>query len=141
MSLNDWILSLHLLSAFAYVGAEVVFWAMIVALSAGDEIPEWVRTEFPALPEVMARSAGRAGQYEAGIVSIIEAALLAPRVGDTFEAIVVDLNERRGGGLVAIREPAVTARCTGDDLPLGGRIDVRLQAADVMQRLVRFEPA
>jgi len=112
-----------------------------VALSAGDEIPEWVRTEFPALPEVMARSAGRAGQYEAGIVSIIEAALLAPRVGDTFEAIVVDLSERRGGGVVAIREPAVTARCTGDDLPLGGRIDVRLQAADVMQRLVRFEPA
>ena len=112
-----------------------------VALSAGEEIPEWVRAEFPALPEVMARSAGRAGQYEAGIVSIIEAALLAPRVGDTFEAIVVDLSERRGGGVVAIREPAVTARCTGDDLPLGGRIDVRLQAADVMQRLVRFERA
>ena len=64
-----------------------------------------MRAELPALPEVMARSAGRAGQYEAGIVSIVEAALLAPRVGDTFEAIVVDLNERRGGGVVAIREP------------------------------------
>ena len=89
----------------------------------------------------MARSAGRAGQYEAGIVLLVEAALLLPRVGDTFEAIVVDLNERRGGGVVAIREPAVTARCTGDDLPLGGRIDVRLEVADVMQRLVRFERA
>ena len=32
MELNDWILALHLLSAFALVGAEVVFGAMIVAL-------------------------------------------------------------------------------------------------------------
>ena len=36
MSLNDWILSLHLLTAFAYVGAEVVFNAMIVALWRTD---------------------------------------------------------------------------------------------------------
>ncbi len=32
MDLNDWILSLHLLSAFAMVGALVIFWIMIVAL-------------------------------------------------------------------------------------------------------------
>ena len=36
MDLNDWILSLHLLSAFALVGAEVVFWLMIVALWGAD---------------------------------------------------------------------------------------------------------
>ena len=36
MDLNDWILSLHLLSAFALVGAEVVFWLMIVALWGTD---------------------------------------------------------------------------------------------------------
>ena len=32
MSLNDWILALHLLAAFALVGALVIFWLMIVAL-------------------------------------------------------------------------------------------------------------
>ena len=32
MDLNDWILSLHVLSAFALVGAEVIFTLMIVAL-------------------------------------------------------------------------------------------------------------
>jgi exoribonuclease R len=109
-----------------------------VALSAGTEIPEWVRAEFPTLPEVMRESAGRAGQYEAGIVSIVEAALLAKSVGETFDAIVVELSERRGGGTVAIRQPAITARCTGDDLPLGGRVKVRLEEVDVMRRLVRF---
>ncbi|HEY7178573.1 MAG TPA: RNB domain-containing ribonuclease [Gaiella sp.] len=111
-----------------------------VALSAGTEIPEWACAELPTLPETMAESAGRAGQYEAGIVSIVEAALLAGRIGETFEAIVIELR-RRGGATVVVRNPAVTARCTGDDLPLGGRIRVRLTDADVMQRLVRFEPA
>jgi exoribonuclease R len=112
-----------------------------VSLSAGAEVPDWVRAELAALPETMAASAGRRGQYDAGIVSIVEAALLAGRVGETFEAIVVEVDERRGRALVTIREPAVTARCTGDDLPLGGRIRVRLTEADVMQRVVRFEPA
>ncbi len=110
-----------------------------IALSDGREVPEWVRAELPTLPEVMAKSGARAGQYEAGIVSIIEAALLAPRLGDTFAAIVIELHERRGGATVAIREPSVIARCRGDDLPLGGRIEARLDEVDVMRRLVRFE--
>jgi len=112
-----------------------------LALAAGDEIPDWVRAELWTLPETMAATGGRAGQYEAGIVSIVEAALLEQRVGETFEAIVVELHTRRGGATIALREPAVTARCTGDDLPLGGRIRVRLTDADVMKRLIRFEPA
>jgi len=112
-----------------------------LALAAGDGIPDWVRAELWTLPETMAATGGRAGQYEAGIVSIVEAALLEQRVGETFEAIVVELHTRRGGATIALREPAVTARCTGDDLPLGGRIRVRLTDADVMKRLIRFEPA
>lgn len=36
MDLNDWILSLHLLAAFALVGAMVIFWTMIVALWGTD---------------------------------------------------------------------------------------------------------
>ncbi|HET8742066.1 MAG TPA: RNB domain-containing ribonuclease [Gaiella sp.] len=114
---------------------------LCVALAAGAPIPEWVRAELWTLPETMAATGGRAGQYEAGIVSIVEAALLAGRVGETFEAIVVELHTRRGGATVALREPAVTGRCTGDGLPLGGRVRVRLTEADVMKRLVRFEPA
>ena len=50
----------------------------------------------------------------------------------------MDVDEHDGGGTVQLKEPAVTARCEGDDLPLGERIDVRLEVADVMKRLVRF---
>ncbi len=112
-----------------------------VAVCTGDAVPEWVRSALPALPETMERSNRRAQQYEAGIISTVEAAVLKPRVGETFEAVVVEVDEHDGGGTVQLTEPAVTARCEGDDLPLGERITVRLELADVAKRQVRFVPA
>jgi exoribonuclease R len=109
-----------------------------VSVSAGQEIPEWVRAALPSLPETMEASNRRAQQYEAGIVSAVEAALLERSVGEVFEAVVVDVDERDGGGTVQLAEPAVTARCRGDDLPLGQEISVRLELADVALRQVRF---
>ena len=108
-----------------------------LAVSAGAEVPGWVRSALPRLPETMARSNGRAQQYEAGIVSTVEAAVLERSVGQVFEAVVVEVDED-GGGTVQLREPAVTARCAGDDLPLGNRVEVRLELADVAKRQVRF---
>ena len=46
MGLDDWILALHLLSAFALVGAEVVFSIMIVALWRSDS-PARVASTMP----------------------------------------------------------------------------------------------
>jgi hypothetical protein len=84
----------------------------------------------------MERSNRRAQQYEAGIISTVEAALLDERVGQTFEAVVVEV-DRDGGGTVQLTDPAVTAHCTGE-LPLGERVTVRLELADVAKRQVRF---
>ncbi len=109
-----------------------------VAISEGTDIPDWARSALPGLPETMGASNKRAQQYESGIVSAVEAAVLEPNVGETFQAVVVDVDEHDGGGTVQLKEPAVTARCEGDDLPLGERIDVRLEVADVLKRLVRF---
>ena len=39
MSFDDWLLSLHMLSAFALVGALVLFWVLIVAVRRTD-LPE-----------------------------------------------------------------------------------------------------
>ena len=36
MSLDDWILALHVLAAFAYVGALILFWVLIVAVRKVD---------------------------------------------------------------------------------------------------------
>jgi exoribonuclease R len=111
-----------------------------VAVCAGSDVPDWVRSAIPQLPETMERSNRREQQYEAGIVSTVEAAVLATMVGDVFDAVVVDVDEHEGGGIVQLLEPAVTARCEGE-LPLGERVRVRLTLADVAKRQVRFELA
>ena len=111
-----------------------------LALSAGKDVPDWVRSALPELPKQMETSNRRAQQYEAGVISTVEAAVLEHRVGETFDAVVVELHEHDGGCTVQLTEPAVTARCEGD-LPLGERVRVRLVLADVAKRQVRFELA
>ena len=107
-------------------------------MSAGVDVPDWVQAALPELPAEMARSNGRAQQYEAGIISTVEAAVLARSVGQVFEAVVVDVDKDGGGGTVQLSEPAVTAHCEGENLPLGERVDARLVLADVAKRQVRF---
>ena len=107
-----------------------------VAVSAGVDVPEWARAALPALPATMEESNRHAQRYGGGIVSIVEAAVLARSVGRVFEGVIVETDDR--GGVVQLADPAVSARCEGDGLPLGERVGVRLTVADVDRRLVRF---
>jgi uncharacterized membrane protein len=45
VSLDDWVLALHVLSAFAYVGGIVLFWILIVAVRRIDTPGETIRME------------------------------------------------------------------------------------------------
>jgi len=109
-----------------------------IALSEGRKVPGWVATELPELPDVMELADRRASQYEAGIVSAVEAALLEGGVGKTFEAVVIEVDRDGAAGSVELRDPAVTARCDGPGLPLGETVTVRCTLADVLKRQVRF---
>lgn len=111
-----------------------------VALCAGDEVPEWVRRELPALPQRMADSDRRASALERECVNLMEAAVLRGREGEVFNAVVIDLREKGGGGTVQVCDPAVRAACEGD-LPIGEAVQVRLVEADVVSRKVQFELA
>lgn len=112
-----------------------------LAISAGTEVPDWVLTAMPGLPEVMERSGTRAGQYEAATVNLIEAALLTDRVGEVFAGVVVELDEHRPRGEVQLRNPAVLAVVEGKDLDLGEEVIVKVVEASVSERRVRFEQA
>ena len=71
-------------------------------------------------------------------------ALLKHRVGDLFEAVVVDVKDREpAAGTVQLTEPAVVARIEGgaSALPLGERLRVRLTQADPGSAKVLFAPA
>ena len=72
-----------------------------------------------------------------GAVDLTEAVLLEGRVGETFEAVVLDLENHKA--VVALDDPAVQARCAGADFQVGTRVRVRLTVADPKARRVLFE--
>jgi exoribonuclease R len=115
-----------------------------LALYTGEEIPAWAREALPRLPKTMADSDRMAGGAARSAIDLTEAVLLEGRVGETFDAGVVDVDEashhRPLGGTVAVDSPAVRARCVGS-LPLGERISVRLDTADPVARKVLFSLA
>jgi hypothetical protein len=45
VTLDDWILALHVLSAFAYVAGMIVFWVLVVAVRRADTPDETIRME------------------------------------------------------------------------------------------------
>jgi exoribonuclease R len=113
-----------------------------LALAAGAEVPAWAREALPRLPKAMGDTDRLAGSASRAAIDLAEAVLLNGRVGEVFDAGVVDRDEPRGnrpaGGTVAIDDPAVRARCLGD-LPLGERIRATLTVADPVTRKVEFE--
>ena len=109
-----------------------------LAVSAGLEVPAWAREALPQLPEVMAAATRRAGALERAVVDAAEAVVLAARVGERFEGVVVETGPEYG--VVQLQEPPVRARCAGADLPLGERIAVELVSADPATREVLLRP-
>lgn len=112
-----------------------------LALCAGEEVPAWVRSALPELPAVLRSSSSRSGSYERGILDLVEAGVLRSRVGSTFPAVVVDVDEKEPArGVVLVQDPAVEARVVSSaPLPLGAEVTVRLTVADVEKRKVEFE--
>ena len=116
-----------------------------VALCADVPVPDWVRARLRDLPKEMDGAERRAHRFEGAVVSLVEAGILASRVGETFAGVVTEIDEDRpSAGSVMLREPAVEARVStpGDRaLPLGDAVSVRLVEADPATRVVRFELA
>ncbi|WP_460799515.1 RNB domain-containing ribonuclease [Nocardioides pacificus] len=112
-----------------------------VAHSSGEDVPAWVLERFEELPRTMTESSRRANRYERAILDLVEAAELEHRVGERFEAVVVEIDEKdpRRGELT-VQDPAIEARVRseGGDLPLGEQVSVRLAVADVEARRVEF---
>lgn len=111
-----------------------------VALCAEEEVPAWVLDALPALPGEMAAATQRARAYERAVTDLVEAGLLAHRVGEQFEAVVVSVDQDdHTHGVVVLRAEGVEAPVVGaEELPLGTEVVVTLARADVATRTVEF---
>ena len=103
-----------------------------LAACAGTTPPGWVRAGLAALPAAMSAGLRRARAVERAVVDLVEAALLAGREGECFEAVVID------DELIQLREPAVRGRIGSGCPPPGTEVRVRLDSADPASRAVAF---
>jgi exoribonuclease R len=111
-----------------------------VALSAGVEVPAWVRESMDEIPKIMDDADRRAHAYERSIVSMVEAGLVADQVGSEFDGLITDVDEKENNrGIVVLTKYAIEGRVTGPALPLGQQVRVRLVEADIAKRTVAFE--
>ncbi|UUW88991.1 RNB domain-containing ribonuclease [Pimelobacter simplex] len=113
-----------------------------LAICAGTAVPAWVLEALPGLPKTLQDSARRAGSYERAVLDLVEAAVLADRVGESFDAVVTSVREDDPDtGVVVLAEIGVEAPVTsagGSPLPLGEDVRVTLTTADLAARKVAF---
>ena len=108
------------------------------ALAAGTDVPDWARAALPELPAEMSRSNNLSGQLDRRALDAVEAAVLAPRLGETFAGVIIAQN--KSGSVVQLLDPAVTAECSGHP-ETGATVAVKLVTADVTSSAILFEEA
>ncbi|MCE0767548.1 RNB domain-containing ribonuclease [Pseudonocardia kujensis] len=104
-----------------------------LTLAAGREVPGWLAEALPALPGVMSASDTLAARVDRACTDRTEAAVLADRVGEEFEVVVL----RREPAEVFLADPPVLAKCDGRPRP-GTLARARLVEADPTSGRVRF---
>jgi exoribonuclease R len=110
---------------------------VLLAVVAGIDPPAWARQALPDLPGAMGAAIARERTLERTILDGVEAVVLAPRVGERFDATVVAVDGNRSS-TIQITDPAVLASVDAVE-PLGTHLTVRLIAADPVTRSLRFD--
>lgn len=108
-----------------------------IAAHQGIAPPQWVLDALPRLPEEMTAGGRASGAVERSVVDLVEALLLAERVGERFPALVID---RMGKNAVEIQlaDPPVRAACDEPAPAPGEEVTAQLVTADPQRRVVRF---
>lgn len=105
---------------------------LCVAACAGKAPPDWVLEALHCLPCDMERGKGKAADRES--VDLAEAATLKNRVGEIFDATIINTDEETGSpkdGTAHLAEPSVMGKITsGAPLQLGASVRAELKRAD-----------
>lgn len=111
-----------------------------LAICADQPVPPWVLDSLTRVPEEMRAAEHRSATYQKAILDLVEAGILAPRVGQDFDGVIVEVSAKEPThGSVTLQAPAVEAPVSGAAaLPLGQAVKVTLRTADVTARKVAF---
>ena len=112
-----------------------------VSIGLGEPAPGWAREHLTELPELMAASNRRARAWEHAVVDLAEALVLQTRVGEVFDAVLIDVNPRSGMGTFQIADPAVEAKLPADGGEPGRAVRVRLDEVDLSEGRTVFSHA
>ncbi len=110
-----------------------------LAIANGRQVPAVVSEAFDKLPAVMARADALGGRIQRAAVDLAEAVILHGREGETFAAIVTEVDNK--GARIQLCDFPVVARIGDTDIEPGQTLDVTLIQADPDLRTVTFAPA
>ena len=108
-----------------------------LAVANGREVPDEIDAAFAELPAAMRRGSTLANRVDRAAIDLAEAILLRGRVGETFDAVVTDEDDR--GARIQICDPAVVTRTVARRVDPGDDIRVKLTAVDVGERSIEVE--
>jgi exoribonuclease R len=110
-----------------------------LAVSNGQPVPDAAQAAFEKLPDVMQKADALSGQIARAVIDLAEAVTLEDREGQTFAAVVTDIDQR--GARIQLGDPPVVARLKADGLKPGDEIMVTLNKSDPADRRVEFSIA
>jgi len=108
-----------------------------LAIANGREVPDEITEGFAGLPAAMRRGDSVANRVDRAAIDMAEAILLRDRVGEVFDAIVTDEDQK--GVRIQICDPAVVSRTIARRVDPGDAIKVKLESVDVDTRRVDFD--
>ena len=108
-----------------------------LAVANGRPVPEPVSEAFARLPAVMGRADARGSQIERAVIDLAETVMLRDRIGEVFEAVVTDVDER--GTRIQLCDLPVVARTVARQVEPGEAVRVKLTGSDPKTRSLTFQ--
>ena len=107
-----------------------------LAVANGRPVPAPITLALARLPKVMARADALGGNIQRAVIDLAEAVVLKDRIGETFAAIVTDIDQR--GPRIQLCGLPVVSRLNDAEVEAGASIRVRLDEADPETRKIAF---
>ena len=108
-----------------------------LSVANGEPVEPVVADAFQRLPKIMARADSLGNQVNNAVIDLAETIVLQEKVGQSFDAIVTDIDER--GVRMQLTDYPVVARVVARGTNPGDAMQVRLVKADTASRTLEFE--